>query len=235
MNTKSILAALCSMMLVYAPLAEPASSSAIATLSSNGNARINGALVSPGSTVFAGDRLVNPENANTVLSMTGGSRILIVGSGSMRVEESTGQPVARLENGEIAVLSHANAPVVVGAAGTRITSGAPEAAYAVTVSGNNLQVMSTKGEVDVEGAGRTIEVSEGKTLYATMTPPSASSDSQQGPPAAASGGWAATFFTFDHVILIATAAAAAAALGIAIKSLLRTCKATGSPSRVTCD
>ncbi len=233
MRSKSILATLCSMLLVYASLAESATSAAIGTLSSDGRAELNGTVTTAGATIFAGDRIVNPDKASTALSLTGGSRLILAGLGSLQMKETGGHPTARLESGRLAVLSHANAPIVVEAAGTRIHGVNGDAVYAVTVSGNNLQVIASKGGAEVEGAGRTVQVSAGNTLDARMLPAD-SNNGDSGAPGAASEG-ALRFFTFERVVIIATAGASAAALGAAIKSLLRTCRVTGSPSTVSCD
>jgi ferric-dicitrate binding protein FerR (iron transport regulator) len=233
MKSKSILATLCSILLAYVSFAEQSNSQAMALLSSNGPAQVNGHATSSGAAIFAGDRVVSPDGASTVLSMTGGSRLILAGSGALHVGKTAGQAIARLENGSLAVLNRAGAPVVIEAAGTRISGGKGDSVYSVTVNGNNLEVMASKGETAVEGAGRTIEVGEGKTLKATMSP-SNSADPQQSPPPAATGGYG-SFFTFERVVLIASAAVSAVALGIAIKSLVRTCRATGSPSTVHCD
>lgn len=234
MNSKSILATLCSIALVCAPLAEAASSETLGMLNSNVPTNVNGTMTPSGATLFAGDRIVSTDGASRAVSMIGGSRLILAGSGTLKIERIGKQPAAKLENGTMAVLSRVAAPILVEVAGTRITSAKGDAVYAVTVNGNSLQVMASKGEVAVEGAGRTIEVGEGKTLDATMSPPDGSDSGKRDPAPAATGGYAG-FFTFERVVLIATAAAAAASLGIAIKSLLRTCRVTGSPSTVTCD
>ena len=236
MDWKSVLATLCSVLLVYAPLAESANSRAIGTLSSAGGTQVNGTITPIGTTIFAGDRIINPDGSSTGLTLSGGSRLVFTGAGSVLIEQSTSQPTARLEKGSLAVLTNASAPLAVEAAGTRITGGGADAVYGVTVDGNNLQVTASKGKAEVEGAGRTVEVPEGKTLLAKMMPPEPRGP-QVGAPPAASGGGVGRFFTFEHIILILAAAGAATGLALAIRDLNRTCRVntTVSPNTVTCD
>jgi len=221
--------------LVYAPLAESVNSRDIGTVSSSGVAQVNGTAVPTGTTIFAGDRIVNPEVSNAALNLRGGSRLILTGAGSLQIEPNTNEPSARLDKGSLAVLTHASSPVTVEAAGTRITGGGGDAVYAVTVDGNNLQITANKGRAEVEGADRTLEVPEGKTLIAKMMPPEPR-EPQVGAPPAASGGNMGRFFTFEHVVIILAAAGAATALALAIRDLNRTCRVTSaSPSTVTCD
>ncbi|MBV9181609.1 MAG: hypothetical protein JO356_09870 [Acidobacteria bacterium] len=234
MDCKSMLATLCALLLIYAPLAESASPRALGTLSAVGTTEVNGNLTRTGTSIFPGDHIVNQDASSTAVSLEGGSRLILTGTGALEMEKSASQPTAKLEKGSIAVLTHASAPVALEAAGTRITGGSDDAVYAVTVNGNDLEVTSSKGKAEVEGAGRTVEVPEGKTLLAKMTPPFPR-EPQTGAPPAASGGGAGRFFTFEHIVIIAAAAGAATALALAIKDLNRTCKVTGSPSTVTCD
>jgi len=227
---KSIVSILCSLALICAPLAEADNSHPVGMLAS-ARAQINGTAGAAGSTIFAGDRIVSPEDASTAISLTGGSRLILANAGTLRMDATGNRPIAQLESGELAVLSHSVAPPLVEAAGTRITSRQGDAVYAVTVNGNRLQVTASRGEVAVEGAGRTVEVAEGRTLDATMAFPGRS-DSNGGAPGAASR----PLFTFQTVVLLSIAALAGAALAVAIKSLLRNCRSTTvSPSTVRCD
>src|SRR5215472_9136075 len=234
MDLKSVIATLCSLLLVYAPLAESASSRGLGTLSSASNAQINGTAAPTGTTVYAGDRIVNPDSSNAALFLTGGSRLILTGPGSLQMEPTSGQPSARLDNGSLAVLTHASAPVAVEAAGTRITGGNADAVYAVAVDGNKLQVTASKGKAEVQGADRTVEVPEGKTLIAEMMPPEPR-EPQVGAPPAASGGGATRFFNFKNIMIIVAAAGSITALALAIREVNKTCRLTGSPSTVTCD
>src|SRR5215475_12986502 len=123
MDFRSMLATFCSLLLVYVPLAESASSRGIGTLSSATAAEVNGTNAPTGTTIFAGDRIVNTDTSNTALSLTGGSRLILTGAGALQMEPATSQPSAWLEKGSIAVLTNASTPVAVKAAGTRITGG----------------------------------------------------------------------------------------------------------------
>jgi len=234
MDLKSVIAMLCSVLLVYAPLAESASSRGLGMLGSTNNAQINGTVAPTGTTIYAGDRIVNPDNSNAALFLTGGSRLILTGAGSLQMEPTSGQPSAKLENGSLAVLTHSSAPVAVEAAGTRITGGNADAVYAVAVDGNKLQVTASKGKAEVQGADRTVEVPEGKTLIAEMMPPEPR-EPQVGAPPAASGGGATRFFTFKNIMIIVAAAGAITVLVLAIKEVNKTCRPKGSPATFTCD
>lgn len=240
MNCKSTLALVCSLLLVYAPLVEAANSRGMGMLTTAGTTQVNGVVAPTGTTIFAGDRVINAEGANAAVSISGGSRLILIASGSLQMSEADGHPTARLEKGSLAVLNHAAAPVAVEAAGTRITGAANDSVYAVTVDGNDLRVVASKGNAEVEGAGRTVEVPEGKTLVAKMMapdPPGPQETPQTGAPPAASGGGAGRFLNFKNVLLMVTAAGALAGLAIAVKDLTRTCKVntSTSPFSVNCD
>jgi len=234
MDFKSMVAILCSVLLVFAPVAESANSRAIARLSATGTAQVNGVVAPAGTSIFAGDRIVNADDSNTALSLTGGSRLILTGAGTLDLELSSSQPGAKLDMGRLAVLTRASAPITVEAAGTRITGGGGDAVYAVSVDGNNLQVTASMGRAEVEGAGRTVEVPEGKTLMAKMMPPEPRDP--QGSASPGGSGGVSGLFTFKNIMIIAVVAGAATAVALAIRDLTKSCNGstTVSPSTVPC-
>jgi ferric-dicitrate binding protein FerR (iron transport regulator) len=184
--------------------------------------------------VFVGDHIVTQSGANASLALTGGSQLILIESSSLQMKEVEGQTSASLDRGALAVLSRtASTPIVVEAAGARIHPGKGGAVYAVTVTGEKLEVFSKTGTTEVEAADRTVEVHEGETLEATMAPAA--------PAAAAPGAspqWSAPAgkrSKFEEVVIIVGVAAAVTALVLAIKAVQKTCTGTPSPFKVSCN
>ena len=223
MKSKAILATLCSLLLVYAPVAGAGTPTALGKLDSKGPTDVNGTAASTGTTVFPGDRITTQREASASLSLASGSQLTLAASSSLQMKDSGGQPAAKLERGGVAVLSRASAPVVVEAGGARVHASNGGGVFAVILDGNNLKVLASKGAAKVEAANRTVEVGEGKMLEAAMAPqqPAGDQPSEMG--------------TFELVLLSASAAAAFVALGIAVKKLTESCTGTASPFKVTCD
>src|SRR5260370_9198015 len=131
MKSKSILGTLCSILLVDVSVAQQSSPQAIGRLNSNGTARVNGTAAPSGAKIFVGDHVVSSDGASTALSMSSGSRLILAGPGALQMGRVGEQLTARLENGSLAVLSRASAPIVIEAAGTRISGGKGDAVYAI--------------------------------------------------------------------------------------------------------
>ena len=223
--SKAVLAMLCSVLLVSLPAAEGGTSAAMGKLDPNGSTEVNGTVVPGGTTIFAGDRIVTREDATAMVSLAGGSQLILVGAGALQMIGGGQQSTVSLSRGGLAVLSRASMPVAVEAGGVRIHAGSASAVYAVTIDGINLKVIANKGSAEVEAADRTVTVTEGKTLEATLAPP-------QGPAGAGAAGEEGEFL---KILIITSAAASITALVIAAKKLTETCRGTPSPFSVTCD
>jgi ferric-dicitrate binding protein FerR (iron transport regulator) len=199
-----------------------------------GAAEINGARAPKGGTVFVGDHLVTQSGANASLALTGGSQLILIESSSLQMKQLEGQMGASLDRGALAVLSRAaTTPVVVEAGGAWIRPGKGGAVYAVTFTGDKLEVFSKTGTTEVEAANRTVEVHEGERLEATMAPaapaPATPAAAPQGPfPAGRTG-------KIEKVLVIVGVGAAITALVLAIKAIQKTCTGTPSPFQVTCN
>jgi ferric-dicitrate binding protein FerR (iron transport regulator) len=200
-----------------------------------GDAVINGAHASKGGTVFVGDHIVTPSGANTTLALTGGAQLILIESSSLQMKELEGQMGASLDRGALAVLSRtATTPIVVEAGGAWIRPGKGGAVYAVTFTGDKLEVFSKTGTTEVEAANRTVEVHEGERLEATMAPAAPAPPT----PAAASPQWpsaAGRTGKIEKVLIIVGVGAAITALVLAIKAVQKTCTGTPSPFQVTCN
>jgi hypothetical protein len=224
MKRKLILATLCSLLLVYAPVAGAGRPTALGKLDSKGPTEVNGAATSTETTVFPDDRITTQREASASLSLASGSQLTLAASSSLQMKDTGGQSAAKLERGGVAVLSRASAPVVVEAGGVRVHASNGGGVFAVILDGNNLKVLASKGAAKVEAANRTVEVGEGKMLEAAMAPQQPVGE-----------GALSEMGTFELVLLSASAAAAFVALGIAVKKLSESCTGTPSPFSVTCD
>ena len=199
-----------------------------------GAAEINGARAPKGGTVFVGDHIVTQSGANASMALTGGSQLILIESSSLQMKQLEGQMGASLDRGALAVLSRtATTPIVVEAGGAWIRPGKGGAVYAVTFTGDKLEVFSKTGTTEVEAANRTVEVHEGERLEATMAPaapaPATPAAAPQGPfPAGRTG-------KIEKVLIIVGVGAAITALVLAIKAVQKTCTGTPSPFQVTCN
>jgi ferric-dicitrate binding protein FerR (iron transport regulator) len=230
---KSVVVSL-SLLLALQPGPSASSPAIVGQMVTEGAAEVNGAPTAKGGTVFVGDHIVTQTGANATLALTGGSQLILIESSSLQMKEVEGQMGASLDRGALAVLGRtASTPIVVEAAGARIRPGKGGAVYAVTVTGEKLNVFSKTGTTEVEAADRTVEVHEGETLEATMAPAA--------PAAAAPGAspqWSAPAgrtSKFEKIVVIVGVAAAITALVLAIKAVQKTCTGTPSPFKVTCN
>jgi ferric-dicitrate binding protein FerR (iron transport regulator) len=198
-----------------------------------GAAEINGAHAPKGGTVFVGDHLVTPSGANVSLALTGGTQLILIESSSLQMNEVDSQMGASLDRGALAVLSRtATTPVVVEAGGARIRPAKGGAVYAVTLTGEKLEVFAKIGTAEVETIDRTVEVHEGETLEATMAP----ADPPQG--TAGTGSVSPVVKVLGHldkIAIIVGVAAGVTALVLAVRALEKTCTGTPSPFKVTCN
>jgi FecR protein len=200
-----------------------------------GAADINGASVPKGGTVFVGDHIVTQSGANASLALTGGAQLILVESSSLQMKEVEGQTGASLDRGALAVFSRsAKAPFAVEAGGARIRPGKGGAVYAVTLTGEKLQVFAKTGTAEIEASNRTVEVHEGETLEATMAPADPPQPPQP-PQRRAPGSTSPLMSKIDKIVIIAGVAAGFTGLALAVRSLEKTCTATPSPFKVTCN
>jgi ferric-dicitrate binding protein FerR (iron transport regulator) len=218
--SQAILVTLCSVLLVSLPAAGGGTPAAMGSLDTNGPTRVNGTVVPASTTIFVGDRIDTPEDATAALSLTGGSHVTLAASSSLRTTNSGGETALVLDRGSLDILSRARAPIFLDAAGARLYVTKGDAAFAVAVEGNKLEVVTSIGTVEAEAADRTVEVGTGKTLEATLAP-------AQGPTEAG------TSAKWETVIIVLTAAGVGAAVGFSLRGS-KTCRETASPSSLEC-
>jgi hypothetical protein len=230
---KSIVVSL-SVLLGLQPGTLASSPTIVGQVVTEGATEINGARTPKGGTVFAGDHIVTQTGANASLALTGGTQLILIESSSLQMKEVEGQMSASLGHGALAVLSRtAEAPIVVEAAGARIRPGRGGAIYAVTVTGEKLEVFAKTGTTEVEAGNRTVEVHEGEALVATMAPAEPAAASPAAPPQSSFP--AGKTGKFEKIVVIAGVAAAVTALVLAVKAVERTCTGTQSPFKVSCN
>jgi hypothetical protein len=206
------------------------SSTIVGQISIEGPAQINGASAPRGGTVFVGDQIVTQSGANASLALTGGTQLILIESSSLKMKEIEGQTGALLDRGALAVFSRsAKAPIAVEAGGARIRPGKDGAVYAVTLTGEKLEVFAKTGTTEVEAANRTVEVHEGETLEATMVP----ADPPQRPAGVGTTGPIAS--KLDKILIIVGATAGTAGLIVAVRAIQKTCTTTPSPFKIKCD
>jgi hypothetical protein len=212
--------ALCASLLLLAELSAWGTRPAfLGRLSSGHGATINGSAAIPGSSIYSGDRITTGPDA-AAFSLAGGGEIILVGSSTLRfLQGGRGQIEAAIGAGSMGVLSPAGYPVEVIARGIQIHSEAGGGVYIVRLAGESLIVSVRKGKAEIEADNRTIEVSEGQQLEASLAPQKA-----QNPSTPAQQSRIAKF------TLIAAGAMSAAALAIAVIDLDNSCKV--SPSLV---
>ncbi len=207
MTAKALLAVLCSALLLYAPVAAQADPAAMGKINTKGPTAVNGLAVPAEASLFTGDRIVTEKDASASVVLVTGGRLLVAGSSSVVLRDGPNQLTAALDRGAVGVFSRGDKPVTTEAAGTRIHAAQPGGFYEVAVNGNAVRVVAVKGAATVEGANRTVEVAEGKTLDATMAP---------APPDVAAG-----LSTFEKAVIFLSAGAGLTGLGLGIAAIER--------------
>ena len=178
MKTKAILAMLCTALLVYVPIAEPASTAApmLGQVMAKGDLKINGAATPSGGTIFSGDEVGTGVNAIAELVFSDSNKVFLPQMSAVALSSDAGQVIVQLKQGSLAVLSKSAAPVLIETSGVRVkpASNSP-IVMEVAALGNSFKVVMRRGTAVVETADKTVEVPEGKELDATAAPPSPAS------------------------------------------------------------
>jgi hypothetical protein len=224
MLAKAFLASCLSLLMVYLPVAPPATSAAVGQMTTRGTAEINGITAPTDTTVFAGDRIATRGETTAVLTMRGGDQVLLPSLSAATVARDESRVTISLEQGALAVLSKSKTPVMVAASGVRIqpVANAP-AIYEVGVHGKALEVIARRGTALVETAGRSVEVKEGTELEATMAPPQGASPA---------------LGTFETWTIVAAAAAGVTGLALGVAAITRAqpqdCTVSASSPKIIC-
>lgn len=174
MTNRTLVAVLCSLLLVYTPISAPAGATApmLGQVMVNGVAEINGIATPSGANVFPGDQVKTEAKTVAELVVNGGSKVLLPESTAVVLNNEAAQVIVNLKQGALAVLSRSSAPAFVDANGARIKPAARVAVVLeVAVRGDTLKVVARRGSATVETADRTLTVEEGKELNATLVPP----------------------------------------------------------------
>lgn len=204
MKFKGNLAIVLSFLLLSAPFAPAATTSAAGQMVTNGNAAINGVAAPKLTSVFAGDRIATEKQSVTSLTFPGGDGVVIPELSKARLGEKDGRIEVNLEDGTLSVVNKSSSPIEIIAGGARIRAAENHpAVFAVTLHGNALHVVTTSGAAFVETANKSGEVTPGMALDATFEP------APQGQPAGSNG----MFGTTTWVLI---GAAAATGLGIGV-------------------
>lgn len=178
MKTKGILAMLCTALLVYVPVAEPASTAApvLGQVMAKGDLKINGAPTPSGGTIFAGDELGTGKNAIAELVFNDSNKVFLPQTSAVALSNDAGQVIVQLKQGSLALLSKSAAPVFIETNGVRVKPAANSPiVMEVAALGNSFKVVMRRGTAVVETANKTLDVPEGKELDATAAPPSPAS------------------------------------------------------------
>jgi hypothetical protein len=218
---KSILAVCASLLVVCQP-AWPAPVG-LGQIATQGTAEVNSVAAVTGATVFSGDRITTEKGSTALLSLTAGRQAIVSESSSLRLTRQANEITTVLDQGNAAILSPANDPVVMDVGGTRIVPGTAGSVYAVQLTGNKVTVAASRGSVTVEGLNRRVEVDQGNTLEATLEPAQFGAGAGAPPPVIRS--------RLGTVLIIATIALAATTLALLIRDLNTGCKVV-SPSSV---
>jgi hypothetical protein len=222
---KSVLALCASLLLVYQPAwSAPVGLGQITT---QGAAEVNSVAAVTGATVFSGDRITTEGGSTALLSLTAGRQAILSESSSLRLTRGANDITTVLDQGNAAILSPANDPVVMDVGGTRIVPGRAGSVYAVQLAGNKLTVAASRGSVMVEGVNRTVEVDEGNTLEATLAP--AQLGAGTGAPTPVIRSRLAT------VLIIAVIALAATTLALLIRDINTGCQVVSPTSVGKCE
>lgn len=225
--SRALVAVCASLLLAYPPAAWPANSTVLGQISANGAAEINGVGVVSGGTVFSGNQIKTERDSTVLLSLVAGRQAILLEGSSLQVARAGDQITGALGQGEVAVLSPANGPIVIEAGGTRIIPGREGSVYAVQLIGKRLNVAARVGSVSVEAPNRTVEVTEGNTLEANLVP------AQDAAGAGVRPGLRSNHL--EIVVIVAAVLLAAATLTLLIRNLETGCKVVSPSSLGKCE
>ncbi len=227
MRVKAVLVIFLCVALVCAPVVSAATPDAVAKMSTKGTAEVNGTVTPAEATVFHGDRITTRAKTAAALALSGGDQVFLPEQSAALVRQAGAQVEMSLERGGLVVVSRGVQPVTVLAGGVRIVpSGA--GIFEIAIKGASLKVAARKGAARVVASDRTVEVTEGNTLDATVVPP------QGG--AGAAGGLTA----LQTVAIVGGIVAGVVGLTLGVVAFKRAnptdCRVTGttSPFTITC-
>jgi len=172
MTNRALVAVLCSLLLVYLPLTQPAvaANPVLGQVTVKGEAKINGIVTPSGATLFGGDQVATETNTIAELLLKRGSRVLLPESSAVVLGNDAAQLMVSLNQGGLALVSQSGAPAFIDANGARIKPAAGAVVLEIAVRGSSLKVLVHKGSATVETADNTLKVEAGKELDATMAP-----------------------------------------------------------------
>jgi hypothetical protein len=222
---KALLTICVSLFLVWPPSALPAQPVVLGRISANGTAEINGVGAVSGGTVFSGDQIKTERDSTALLSLTAGRQAIVLEGSSLQVLRAGSEISGVLGQGEVAVLSPANEPVVIEVGGARILPGQAGSVYAVQLTGKRLNVSARVGSVAVEAPNRTVRVPEGSTLEANLAP----AQGAQGVHSAIKSNH------LEIIVLVGTIVLAATTLTLLIRDLQTGCKVVSPSSLGKCE
>jgi len=228
MRVKAVLVVTVCAALVFAPVAPAETSAAVAKMSTKGTVELNGTVTPAEASVFSGDRISTRAKTAAALALSGGDQVFLPELSAALVRQAGGRVEMSLERGGLVVVSRGAQPVAVLAGGVRIVpSGA--GILEIVVKGASLKVAARKGAARVEASNRTVDVTEGNTLDATVAPP------PQGP-----AGPSAGLTGLETVAIVSGIVAGVVGLTLGIVAFNRPnpsdCSVTGttSPFTITC-
>jgi len=223
MLSKSLVAIVLSGLLIFSQVSMAGSPAVVGKMTMKGLVEINGVAAPSESTVFAGDRISTGKETAVGLFITGGDQLFLPSLSNAGVDRAGQQLIVTLERGALAVINQSGQPVVVRAGGVQIQAMRPSVSlYEVVVADGSLKVLARKGTAVVRASNRTVEVTEGKTLEATVPNPISPSGSL-GP--------------LWTTVLVASAAAGITGLVVGVQALNRAqpqdCTVV-SPNQINC-
>ena len=223
MKEKAMMVLICTLLLAFQPAFGAPAASPIGTVNGKGLVRLNGLAAAAGTTVYAGNRIATGPGADGYVTLANGGRLVLGASTFAQIQGSGGNGIAvKLERGVVGAVSAPKTPIVVEANGVTIRSKQASGAYEVELNGKALRVLARHGTTLATASNRTVEVSEGKLMKATVAPAS-----QSPPPSPKSHKREAA------LVLLTGVAVVGAGLGVALAYPGKTCQ-TVSPSGFTC-
>lgn len=228
MRLKAVLVIAVCAALVCAPVVPAETPAAVAKMSTKGIVEVNGTVTPAEASVFDGDHIATRAKTAAALAFSGGNQVFLPEQSAAQVRQVGAGVEVSLERGGLVVVSRGAQPVKVLAGGVRVVpSGA--GILEIAVKGASLKVAVRKGAARVTAADRSVEVTEGNTLDATVAPP------PQGAAGAAAG-----LSAFQTVAIVAGVVAGVVGLTLGVVAFNRAnpsdCRVTGStsPFTITC-
>ncbi|HVB33523.1 MAG TPA: hypothetical protein VNJ52_03980 [Patescibacteria group bacterium] len=168
MDGKGSLLLVCCAWVAFQPALRAAPPPAIGTVIGRGEIRVNGVSVPSGAVLCSGDRIVTSSAGAAAVYLIGGEKLALSAATVTRVGANGKGFIVRLDRGRVAAIGGKDSAIVVRANGISVESKQAGGSYQAAWTGGSLEVLGRSGVTLVSGANRTVAVSAGSLMKASV-------------------------------------------------------------------